>query len=103
MGGPAVRDHDALTLHRVLVAKPRSPDIEAAGMDEQAFVEAGGLQVADVGLEHDRLEPEVAQALVAARIEVQVIDPGHLEPDEVARVVRDPLRVGLGEPHLHLG
>ena len=42
---------------------------------------------------------EVAQPLVAARVLLEVVDARDLEPDEVVRVVRDPLRVRLGEPH----
>ena len=54
-------------------------------------------------LEHERLDPLVAQPLVAARVLLEVVDAGDLEPDEVVRVVRDALRVGLGEAHAHLG
>ena len=54
---------------------------------------------ARVRLEHERLDPLVAQPLVAARVPLEVVDAGDLEPDEVVRVVRDALRVGLGEAH----
>ena len=72
-------------------------------MHDEAVVEPRGLQVAHVGLEHERLEAEVAQPLVPARVPLEVLDARDLEPDEVVRVVDDPLRVGLGEPHPHLG
>ena len=46
--------------------------------------------------------PEVAQRLVAAGVRAQVLDAGDLEPDEVRRVVGDPLRVGVGEADAHV-
>ena len=48
-------------------------------------------------LEHERLDALLAQPLVAARVPLEVLDARDLEPDEVLRVVDDPLRVGLGE------
>ncbi len=51
-------------------------------------------------LEHERLDPVVAQPLVAAGELLEELDARDLEPDEVVRVVRDALRVGLGEAHL---
>ena len=72
-------------------------------MHDEAVVEPRRLQVADVRLEHERLDPELAQALVAAGVPLEVLDSRHLEPDEVVRVVRDPLRVGLREAHLDVG
>ena len=56
------------------------------------------LPVADVRLEHEGLDALVADRRVAAGVFRQVGDARHLEPDEVVRVVRDALRVGLGEP-----
>ena len=44
-----------------------------------------------------------AQARVAAAEAREVVDARDLEPDEVDGVVRDALRVGLGEAHAHLG
>ena len=54
-------------------------------------------------LEHERLDPEVAQPLVAAGVLLEVVDARDLEPDEVVRVVGDALRVGLGEADPDLG
>ena len=46
--------------------------------------------------------PVVAQRLVAAGVLAQVLDARDLEPDEVRRVVRDPLRVGVREADAHV-
>ena len=72
-------------------------------MDEQPVVEQRRREEARVRLEHERLDPLVAQPLVAARVPLEVVDARHLEPDEVVRVVRDALRVGLGEADADLG
>ena len=53
-----------------------------------------------VGAEDD---PVRAQARVAAAEAPEVVDARHLEPDEVDGVVRDALRVRLGEANAHLG
>ena len=55
-----------------------------------------------MGLEDERLDALVAHRLVAAGEACEVLDAGELEPDEVDRVVDDPLRVRLGEAHAHL-
>ena len=57
----------------------------------------GGGPVAHVALEHERLDSLLAQLGVPAGDLLEVVDAGDLEPDEVGGVVRDPLRVGLGE------
>ena len=62
-----------------------------------------GLAVADVGLGHERLDATLAELRIAARVALEVLDPGELEPDEVDAVVDDPLRVGLGEADADLG
>src|SRR4029453_13987512 len=59
--------------------------------------------VADVRLDRQRFDPVRAQARVAAAEAGEVVGSRELEPDEVDRVVGDPLRVGLGEAHAHLG
>jgi acyl-CoA dehydrogenase len=86
---------------RVLVAEARAAKLAAAGVDDELVVEAGRDPVAAEGFEHDRLDPVVAEGLVAARERAQVLDARHLEPDEVGGVVGDPLRVGVGEPDAH--
>src|SRR5439155_21392125 len=88
---------------RVVVAEARPADVDAARVDEQPVVEPRRLEIADVGLEHDRFDPQVAEPRIAAGVPLEVRDARDLEPDEVVRVVDDPLRVGLGEPHPHPG
>ena len=56
-----------------------------------------------MGLQDECLEALVAQRLVAAGKTGEVLDAGELEPDEVDRVVRDPLRVRLCEADVDLG
>jgi hypothetical protein len=56
-----------------------------------------------VRLDRRRLDPVVAERLVAAGERRQILDPSHLEPDEVDGVVSDPLRVGLREADRDLG
>jgi NAD-dependent deacetylase len=64
---------------------------------EQAVVEDGRPHVADVALEHERLDAGRAHLRVAAGDLLEIVDTRDLEPDEVRAVVGDPLRVGLGE------
>ncbi len=54
-------------------------------------------------LRRQRLEPPVADRLVAARVLLEVRDARDLEPDEEGGVVRDSLRVGLREAHRDVG
>ena len=102
MGRPAVGDHGAGALDRVLVAEACASHVDAAGVHEEAVVELRRCEIANVRLEHDRLEAEVAQTLVAARIALEVVDACDLEPHEVVRVVGDALRVRLCEADAHL-
>ena len=50
-----------------------------------------------MGLDRQRLDAELADTVVPAREARQVVDARHLVPDEVGGVVRDALRVRLGE------
>ena len=101
---PAVRHRDAVGADdRVLVAEARAAQADAARVDVQLVVEPGRHAVAAERLEHERLDAVVAQRLVAAGVRAQVLDARDLEPDEVRRVVRDPLRVGVREPHADAG
>ena len=93
----------AVSLDHVLEAEARAARVEAARVDEQPVVEDRGREEAGVRLEHERLDPLVAQPLVAAGVALEELDAGDLEPDEVVRVVRDALRVGLGEAHADRG
>ena len=101
--GPAVGDQPSVALDRVVVVKACAAHVAAARVHRQPVVEARRLEVADVRLEHDRLEAEVAEPLVAAGVRLEVGDARHLEPDEVVRVVHDALCVGLGEADTHVG
>jgi NAD-dependent deacetylase len=103
MRSPTVRDDLAVALDHVLVAEAGSLHVDAARVHAEPVVEARGLQVADVRLEDDGLDAEVAQLLVAARIALEVVDTRDLEPHEVVRVVGDALRVRLRETHLDVG
>src|SRR6185437_7562457 len=76
-------------------------EADAACVDHELVVEAHRDPVAAERLEDDRLDPAVTQRLVAAGEGAQVLDARHLEPDEIRGVVRDPLRVGVGEAHAH--
>ena len=58
VGRPAVGDHDAVTLDRILVAEAGARQVEAAGVHHEAVVEHRRPQVADVRLEHERLDAE---------------------------------------------
>jgi hypothetical protein len=55
-----------------------------------------------VRLGHERLDPRLAERAVAAGVVLEVVDAADLEPDEVGRVVRDPLGVRLGEADTEL-
>lgn len=99
----AVRDRPAVELDHVLEPEPGAADSPASGVDAQAIVEARRVLVPNVGGDRQRLDPLVLQRGIAPVEPRKVLDAGHLEPDEVDRVVGDPLRVCLGEPHLDVG
>ena len=92
-----------LARDEVVEAEAGAAHVEAAGVDAQPVVEPRRLEVAHVRLEHDGLDPEVAQPLVPAGVPLEVVDAGDLEPDHVVRVVDDPLRVRLRESDLDVG
>jgi NAD-dependent deacetylase len=56
-----------------------------------------------VSLDRHRLDPLFSKGRVSAPETGEVVDARNLEPDEVLGVVRDPLRVGLGEADPDLG
>jgi hypothetical protein len=99
MSGPTVGELLAVPLDHVLVAEARAADVHATGMDLQPVVEARRSQMAHVGLDRHGLDTLVSQRRVAAAEPGQVVDTGDLEPHQVLGVVRDSLRVGLGEPY----
>jgi len=94
---PPVRDPVAVVLEQVLVAEARAADVDAAHVEPEPVVEPRRGAVAHVRLGHERLDARFAQRRVAAGVALEVVDAPDLEPDEVDRVVRDPLGVRLGE------
>jgi hypothetical protein len=100
---PAGRDRVTVPLYYVLVAKACAAHIDAASVDQQPIVEVCGTQMANVSLDRHRFDAIVPKRLVAASKAVEVVDARHLEPDEVLGVVRDALRVSLGEADTNLG
>jgi hypothetical protein len=99
MHGRALRDPLARPLDDVLEAETRPAQVDTPRMDRQAVVEIRGLQVAGVRLEREGLDTLLPQRRVAAPEPSEVIDARNLEPDQELGVVRDALRVGLGEPN----
>jgi NAD-dependent protein deacetylase/lipoamidase len=103
MSGPAVCDRLSVALDHVLVAKPRSANVDAARVDLEPIVEPGRLEMTHVRLDRHRLYALLSQRGIATPKSPEVLDPRDFEPDEILGVVRDPLRVGLGEANLDLG
>jgi hypothetical protein len=58
---PAVGEHGPIPFDHVLVAEPRAFDVDAAGADDESVVEAGGLEVPRVRLQHQCLDPVVCR------------------------------------------
>ena len=102
MTRPTLGDHLTVVADdQVLVAKASALHVDAARVQVQQIVEAGRHAVAAERLEHERLDPSVAQRLVAAGMLAEVLDAGHLEPDVVRRVVGDALCIGVREANAH--
>jgi hypothetical protein len=72
-------------------------------VDGQDIVEVRGPEVTGVRLERQRLDAVLTQRRIPAAEASEVGDAGDLEPHEVLRVVRDSLRIRLGEAHADLG
>ena len=98
VGRPTRRHALSGALDNVLVTEPRAADLGAAHPDREHVVEGGGAVVLDVDTGRQRLDPPVANRPVATGERRKVGDARLLEPDDERRVVRDPLRVRLGEP-----
>jgi NAD-dependent deacetylase len=94
---PAVGDRPAVAFDPVVEAEAGAAQVAAGTADRETVVEPRRAEVASVDLRRQRLYPLGAELGVPAAEARQVIDSGDLEPDEVGRVVRDALRVGLGE------
>src|SRR5439155_9651421 len=81
--------------------EPGAAQIAAAAVDDELVVEYRRHPVAAKRLENERLDPVVAEGLVAAGERAEVLDTPHLEPHEVRRVVRDSLRVRVRKANAH--
>ena len=103
MRRPAVRDRLTVARDRIVEAEPRAAELADPRVDPELVVEVRRLAVADVRLQHERLDPLRAQGAVPAGELREVRDARDLEPDEVRGVVRDALRVGFGEAHADVG
>jgi hypothetical protein len=68
-------------------------------MDAKGVVEAARREVTDVRLDREGFHALLNQSSVPAREAGQIRDAGDLEPVQIDRVVRDPLRVRLAEAH----
>ena len=90
-------------LDRVLVAEARAADVDTACPDPEAVVEVGGAVVADIDGGRQRLDPLRLDRQVAAGVLGEVRDARDLEPDDERGVVRDPLRIRLGEADEDVG
>ena len=98
MTGPAVGEDLSAALDHVLEAKAGAAYSGAAGVDREPVVEPRRPEIPNVHLRCGRLHALLAQPRITAVEAREVLDPRDLEPDEVRRVVRDSLRVRLGEP-----
>ena len=104
MRRPAVGDDlSVVALDLVVEPEARAADVAAASVDLQVVVESGRRAITRVRLEREGVDSLGAQDLVAASEPPEVLDAGDLEPDQVLRVVRDALRVGLREADGDLG
>ncbi len=98
-----LRDQLAVPDDPVLVPEAGTAQVDAASPDGEPLVEVDGAVVTDEDLCRQRLEPAVADRLVAAGVRLEVLDAGDLEVDDEGGVVRDSLRVGLREADTDLG
>ena len=102
VGRPAVRDLSAVPLDRVVEAESRTAYVSAPCADGEPVVEPSRFRIARIRLEGQGVDAFLAQPRVAAPEPAQVLDPRHLEPDEIRGVVRHALGVGLREADGHL-
>jgi hypothetical protein len=105
--GVAVRDELGAvvteTLDGVVVTEAGAAQIDAPRPDAEPVVEARGQVVVDVHVGRERLDPLRLDGEIAAGMLRQVRDTRDLEPDDERCVVRDRLRVRLGEADRDLG
>ena len=100
-----------------MAQNPPPPSTSQQGVPQQgvdrlrrmATTEGGAFFTSDFSVSEFLLVKEAGfdplglQLRVAAAKTCEVLDPRDLEPDEVDGVMRDALRVRLGEANLHLG
>ena len=103
MRGVAVGNQDAFTFDRILVAEPRSAQVDAACPDRQLLVEMRRTVIPDLHLGRQRFDPVRPDSPVAAGVLGQIRNAGDLEPDHEGGMVRDPLRIRLGEADENVG
>ena len=103
MRGVAVGNERAFSFDRVLVAEPRSAQVDTPCPDGQTLVEMRRAVIPDLHFGRQCFDPVRLDSPVAAGELGQVRNAGDLEPDHERRVVRDPLRVRLGEADDHVG
>jgi hypothetical protein len=101
--GRALRDSLAGPLDDVLEAEARAAQADTPRVDREPVVEVRWAQVEGVRLERQGLDAFRPERRVSAAEPREVVDAGNLEPDQELRVVRDALRIGLGEANPDLG
>jgi hypothetical protein len=99
----ALRDPLARPLDDVFEAEPRAAEVDTPRMDRQPVVEVRGQQVAGVRLERQGLDTFPPERRVPAPEPCEVVDARNFEPNQELGVVRDALRIGLGEANPDLG
>jgi hypothetical protein len=100
--GPALGHALAVPLDEIVEPEARAAHVAAARVDREPVVEAGRVHVLRVRLEGQRVDALLAQPRVAAPEATQVLDPRHLEPDDVRGVMGDALRVRFRKSHSNL-
>ena len=96
-GDELVAAHDA-----VLVAEARTADLGAPGPDREHVVEGGRRLVVELHSDRQRLDALLADVVVATGERVEIGDARLLQPHDVGGVMRDALRVRLGEADTYL-
>ena len=99
VGGDCGRAHVVVSRQQVRHLERRAGDVGEVDVDVELVVEAQRLEVADVGLEHGGVGALFAPLGVRVADVAEVGDSRLLEVRQVAAVVDDLHRVGLGEAH----
>ena len=99
MGGDAARTNLVVDGEDVPHLERRSLDRLHDHVDVDKVVEQQRLAIANPRLEHVHLDALVADLLVRMADVPEICDARLFEHREIAAVVDDPHRIGLGEPH----